>query len=97
MRSAPVRELDLPPVESFPTRNVYVWPTLDSTSQSDCGAPMAHDEWTKSLPDGRVAKYIYDEIVEVCSASIRIGEYSKSYSNLKGPTHARTGRGTVCP
>jgi hypothetical protein len=46
---------------------------------------MAHDEWTKTLPDGRVVKYIYDEIVEVCSASIEIGEYSKSQSNLKGP------------
>jgi hypothetical protein len=46
---------------------------------------MAHDEWTKTLPDGRVAKYIYDEIVEVCSASIKIGEYSKNHSNLKGP------------
>jgi hypothetical protein len=46
---------------------------------------MAHDEWTKSLPDGRVAKYIYDEIAEVCSASIEIGEYSKSYSSLAGP------------
>jgi hypothetical protein len=46
---------------------------------------MAHDEWTKSLPDGRVAKYIYDEIVEVCSASIEIGDYSRSRSNLKGP------------
>lgn len=46
---------------------------------------MAHDEWTKSLPDGRVAKYIYDEIVEVCSATIEIGDYSRSRCNLKGP------------
>jgi hypothetical protein len=46
---------------------------------------MAHDEWTKSLQDGRIAKYIYDEIAEVCSASIQIGEYSKSYTNLTGP------------
>lgn len=46
---------------------------------------MAHDEWTKSLQDGTVAKYIYDEIANVCSASIQIGEYSKSYSNLTGP------------
>jgi hypothetical protein len=46
---------------------------------------MAHDEWTKSLPDGRVAKYIYDEIAEVCSATVQIGEYSKSRSSLKGP------------
>jgi hypothetical protein len=46
---------------------------------------MAHDEWTKSLPDGRVAKYIYDEIAQVCSASIEIGGYAKSYSSLKGP------------
>jgi hypothetical protein len=46
---------------------------------------MAHDEWTKTLPDGRVAKYIYDEIVEVCSATIQIGDYSRSRSNLKGP------------
>jgi hypothetical protein len=40
---------------------------------------MAHDEWIKSLPDGRVAKYIYDEVAEVCSASIGIGEYSKNF------------------
>ena len=46
---------------------------------------MAHDEWLKTLPDGRVAKYIYDEIAEVCSASIEIGEFSKSRSSLKGP------------
>jgi hypothetical protein len=46
---------------------------------------MAHDEWIKSLQHGRVAKYIYDEIAEVCSASIEIGEYSKSYSSLAGP------------
>jgi hypothetical protein len=46
---------------------------------------MAHDEWTKRLPDGRVAKYIYDEVAEVCSASVEIGEYSKSRSNLTGP------------
>ena len=46
---------------------------------------MAHDEWTKSLPDGRVAKYIYDEIAEVCSARLEVGEYSRSHSNLKGP------------
>ena len=46
---------------------------------------MAHDEWTKTLADGRVAKYIYDEIAQVCSASIEIGEYAKSYSSLAGP------------
>ena len=46
---------------------------------------MAHDEWTKSLPNGKVAKYIYDEIADVCSARIEIGEYSKSRSSLKGP------------
>jgi hypothetical protein len=46
---------------------------------------MAHDEWTKTLPDGRVAKYIYDEIAGVCSASLEIGEYSKSRSSLRGP------------
>jgi hypothetical protein len=46
---------------------------------------MAHDEWIKSLPDGSVAKYIYDEIAEVCSASVEIREYSKSYSSLAGP------------
>ena len=46
---------------------------------------MPHDEWTKSLPAGRVAKYIYDEIAEVCSARIEIGDYSKSRSNLPGP------------
>jgi hypothetical protein len=46
---------------------------------------MAHDEWTKSLPDGRVAKYVYDEIAEVCSATIQIGGYLKSRSSLPGP------------
>jgi hypothetical protein len=46
---------------------------------------MAHDEWTKNLPDGRVAKYIYDEVAEVCAATIEIGEYSKSRSSMKGP------------
>jgi hypothetical protein len=46
---------------------------------------MAHDEWTKSLSDRTVAKYIYDEIAEVCSATIEIGEYVRSRCNLKGP------------
>jgi hypothetical protein len=46
---------------------------------------MAHDEWTKHLPDGRVAKYIYDEIAGICSATIHIDEYSKSRSSLNGP------------
>jgi hypothetical protein len=46
---------------------------------------MPHDEWTKSLPDGRVAKFVYDEIVEVCSASIKIGQFVRSRSSLKGP------------
>ena len=46
---------------------------------------MAHDEWTKSLPDGRVAKYIYDEVAGVCSASLEIGDYAKSRSSLIGP------------
>lgn len=46
---------------------------------------MAHDEWTKHLPDGRVAKYIYDEIAGVCSATIQIDEYSKNRSSLNGP------------
>lgn len=50
-----------------------------------CRAPMAHDEWTKSLPDGRVAKFIYDEVAEVCSATVEVGEFSKSRSSLKGP------------
>jgi hypothetical protein len=46
---------------------------------------MPHDEWTKSLADGRVAKYVYDEVAGVCSVSIVIGEYVKSHSNLEGP------------
>jgi hypothetical protein len=46
---------------------------------------MPHDEWTKRLSDGRVATYIYDEIVEVCSVSIKIGQLVRSHSDLKGP------------
>ena len=46
---------------------------------------MPHDEWTKNLPNGRPAKFIYDEVVEVCSATVQIGEYVKSRSSLKGP------------
>ena len=45
---------------------------------------MAHDEWTKTLPNGMVAKYIYDEVAGVCSATVEVGEYSKSRSNLLG-------------
>ena len=29
---------------------------------------MAHDEWKKSLSDGRGARYMYDETAEVCSS-----------------------------
>ena len=46
---------------------------------------MAHDEWMKTLADGKVAKYVYDEVAEVCSAGIKIGAFSRSRSSLKGP------------
>jgi len=45
-----------------------------------------HDEWTKNLSNGRIVKYIYDEIGGVCSASIEIGEHFKSSrTNMRGP------------
>jgi hypothetical protein len=47
---------------------------------------MPHDEWTKSLSDGKIVKYIYDEVAEVCSASIEIGQHFKSSrTNLPVP------------
>jgi len=80
----PVQKLDLPPVASFPAELIRL-AKLSIRDPSWGGAPMAHDEWTKTLPDGKIGKYIYDEIAEVCSASVAIGEYSKSRSNLAGP------------
>jgi hypothetical protein len=29
-----------------------------------------HDEWTKSLSGGKIVQYTYDEVAEICSASI---------------------------
>jgi len=46
-----------------------------------------HDEWTKRLSDGRIVRYTYDEIVEICSASIEfVGRgFKSSRTNIRGP------------
>ena len=45
-----------------------------------------HDEWTKSLPDGRIVKFTYDEVADVCACTLEIDEYFKSSrTNLHGP------------
>jgi hypothetical protein len=46
-----------------------------------------HDEWTKSLPGGRIVQYIHDEIGEICSASIEfVGQdFKSSCTNIRGP------------
>lgn len=45
-----------------------------------------HDEWTKRLPDGTVAKFVYDEVAGVCSVMLEIGAYFRSIrTNVRGP------------
>jgi hypothetical protein len=46
-----------------------------------------HDEWTKSLSDGSIVQYTYDEIAEICSASIEfVGrDFKSSCTNIRGP------------
>jgi hypothetical protein len=46
-----------------------------------------HDQWTKSLSDGSIVQYTYDEIAELCSASIEfVGQdFKSSCTNIRGP------------
>lgn len=46
----------------------------------------AHDEWSKTLANGKNAKYIYDEIVGVCSIVVEVdGVRVFSRADLPGP------------
>ncbi len=46
----------------------------------------AHSEWTKTLPNGKRAKFIYDEVAGVCSIVVYVdGSRVLSRSDLPGP------------
>jgi hypothetical protein len=46
----------------------------------------AHREWTKALPNGKRAKFIYDEIAGICSVVVYVnGSRVLSRADLAGP------------